>query len=119
MAQLQITSHVLEPTQEYPFAVTAKCYTPQQPAFKPDAESVTLIVTHASGMHKECWEPVLERIFEQQAASSSPAVPRIQEAWSIDSPNHGEAALLNEKILETTWTEVCEQVYAPPVWRCC
>ncbi|KAG8934349.1 hypothetical protein FRC01_003597 [Tulasnella sp. 417] len=106
MTQLEVTSHVLEPTQEYPYAVTAKCYTPS-PGLQAegDNEAVTLILTHASGMHKECWEPVIQLLFEHQATSPR-AVPRIREAWSIDSPNHGEAAVLNEKILEYTWTEV-------------
>ncbi|KIO27083.1 hypothetical protein M407DRAFT_23625 [Tulasnella calospora MUT 4182] len=106
MAQLQVTSHVLEPTSKYPFAVTAKCYSPP-PGSQPegDKEAVTFILTHASGMHKECWEPVLGLIFEHQAANPR-FVPRIREAWSIDSPNHGEAAVLNEKILDDTWTEV-------------
>ncbi|KAG8964820.1 hypothetical protein FRC00_001018 [Tulasnella sp. 408] len=106
MAQLQVTSHVLEPTQNYPFAVTAKCYTPPPDLqAEGDNDTITLILTHASGMHKECWEPTLALIFQHQA-SSPRAVPRIREAWSIESPNHGEAAMLNEKILHDAWTEV-------------
>ncbi|KAG9044423.1 hypothetical protein FS837_008152 [Tulasnella sp. UAMH 9824] len=106
MAQLQVTSHVLEPTQKYPFAVTAKCYTPPSDLqAEGDNDTITLILTHASGMHKECWEPALALIFQHQA-SSPRAVPRIREAWSIDSPNHGEAAVLNEKMLGDVWTEV-------------
>lgn len=48
-------------------------------------------------LDKECWEPVLSKLFEMRTDFGTPL--HVREAWSIDSPNHGESAILNEDIL--------------------
>lgn len=57
-------------------------------------------------MHKECWEPVIEMLFAATEAQESET--KIREVWCIDAPNHGEAAVLNEKFLRTNWLEECK-----------
>jgi hypothetical protein len=102
--KLHITSHVLEPSESYPFAITAKCYRPE--GIKDDPEGLTLVFAHAIGLHKETFEPTIERLFELQAASNNRT--RIRDAWSIDSIQHGEAAVLNEELLKTRFLEECK-----------
>ncbi|KAJ8508417.1 hypothetical protein ONZ45_g9309 [Pleurotus djamor] len=100
----------------YPFSIVAKRYwTPacQRNAFDPDA--LTLIFLHSTSFHKEIWEPTLQHLFDLVANSSI----RIREAWALDCPNHGEAAALNEEVLqkaEYRQSFTCEK-YAQAVHR--
>ncbi|THG95994.1 hypothetical protein EW026_g5760 [Hermanssonia centrifuga] len=55
---------------------------------------VTLILTHASGTHKEHWEPVLENLLPQLQDSSF----SIHEIWAFDWQSHGDSAVLNAGI---------------------
>ena len=62
---------------------------------------------------KEHWEPTLEFLYALLGASSAAPGPsgqgvRIREAWSIECPNHGDAAVLNESVLSWGYTPVCE-----------
>ncbi|KAJ7798639.1 hypothetical protein B0H14DRAFT_3886403 [Mycena olivaceomarginata] len=51
---------------------------------------------HGLGMHKEQWEPILEKLFTLQSEKST----FYREAWSLDWQNHGESAVLNEEALK-------------------
>ncbi|KAJ7509012.1 hypothetical protein B0H11DRAFT_1847506 [Mycena galericulata] len=62
------------------------------------ATRVALVFTHCVGTHKETWVPVIEYLYQFQSSASQCSVI-IAEAWSMDSPNHGEAAAINEKAL--------------------
>ncbi|KAG8891143.1 hypothetical protein FRB99_003828 [Tulasnella sp. 403] len=88
---LQIDAFVLEPSPDYPYFVSAKRYAPRGRMARHHPDNITLILTHALSLHKETWQPVLEFLF---ASNTS-----ITEAWSIDAPNHGEAAVLNDRLL--------------------
>ncbi|ETW87252.1 Esterase/lipase/thioesterase [Heterobasidion irregulare TC 32-1] len=55
---------------------------------------LTLILAHGSGLHKECWEPTLSKLFQIQASEDRSC--RIREAWAFDWQSHGDSALLNE-----------------------
>ena len=55
------------------------------------------------GFHKEHWELVINDL---QAILNKGAKMKIHEIWSIDCPNHGDAAHLNEdalKLCEYLW----------------
>ncbi|KAF9050345.1 hypothetical protein BJ165DRAFT_1457843 [Panaeolus papilionaceus] len=54
---------------------------------------ITIITTHAIGLHKETWEPALRDLIEITETASSPI--RIQEIWSLEAVNHGDGALIN------------------------
>ena len=56
---------------------------------------------------KESWLPTLECLFEMQAKASNTRFTII-EAWSVDSPNHGRAAIMNEARLMNRPEGVCE-----------
>ncbi|KAI0655356.1 Alpha/beta hydrolase fold-1 [Cubamyces menziesii] len=60
---------------------------------------VALFLLHGVAYHKESWLPTLEHLFEIQNATPTTAFT-IVEAWSMDSPNHGRAAVMNDHLLQ-------------------
>ncbi|CAH7689061.1 Alpha/beta hydrolase family-domain-containing protein [Phakopsora pachyrhizi] len=52
--------------------------------------TLTLLLAHANGFHKETWEPTLAQLLV------SPAGRRVEEVWSFDAVNHGDSALIND-----------------------
>ena len=79
----------------------------------PDAVSetredvLTLVFTHGNGAHKEQWELTIQRLFEHQQAATRRAV-RFHDMWSIDIPNQGDSAILNEEVLQWGYDEMCK-----------
>ncbi|KAH0578424.1 hypothetical protein H2248_003572 [Termitomyces sp. 'cryptogamus'] len=53
------------------------------------ASGVTLFFAHANGFPKEIWEPVLQHLLSSSAASV------IDEVWTWESVQHGDACLIN------------------------
>ncbi|KAF8069227.1 Alpha/beta hydrolase family-domain-containing protein, partial [Lyophyllum atratum] len=70
-----------------------------RPTSKP---GIILILIHGVGFNKEIWEPFLEDLGALQRSTGHAIV---KEAWAIDSPNNGEAAVLNDKVLFHTPTD--------------
>ncbi|KAL0948892.1 hypothetical protein HGRIS_009008 [Hohenbuehelia grisea] len=106
------------PSDGYPFYILAKRY--WLPAFEANAsdpEALTLILLHSTSFHKEAWEPSLEDLF--QLASRQKTV-KIREAWTLDCPNHGDAAQLNDEVfkndVEHRQNFTCEK-YARAAYR--
>lgn len=99
--------YVFDPRPHFPLRVVAKRYWTEvcmdTPIDEAQREAVTLIFTHATGFHKEHWEPTIQRLFENQRALPF----RIEDMWSIDAPNHGDAAVLNEDVLAWGY-RICE-----------
>ncbi|KAK0191651.1 hypothetical protein F5146DRAFT_1103580 [Armillaria mellea] len=62
------------------------------------SDALTLLCLHGTSFHKETWEPTLEKIFSL-ASLGGPV--RIREVWTLDCPNHGASAVLNEAVLQT------------------
>lgn len=75
----------------YPLFLTAKRY--WLSGVERNDGAFTLILFHSTGSHKESWEPVLERLFSLAREANG---FQIRDAWSIESPSHGYAAVLNE-----------------------
>ncbi|PCH33060.1 alpha/beta-hydrolase [Wolfiporia cocos MD-104 SS10] len=82
--------------------VVAKNYTSTNPAH----EGLTILLTHCTGAHKEIWEPVLDTLFKRSGSLG------IREVWAVDWQNHGEAAVVNESILEDVPDGLSIQEYA-------
>ncbi|KAI0705335.1 alpha/beta-hydrolase [Earliella scabrosa] len=61
-----------------------------------DSKGVTLFLCHANGFTKEIWEPVLERLL---AGYEAQAKYTIDEIWSWEAANHGDACILNRDSL--------------------
>ncbi|KAG5644670.1 hypothetical protein DXG03_007969 [Asterophora parasitica] len=59
--------------------------------FRRDAQGngITLFIAHANGFPKEIWEPFLGHLL------SSPAASAIDEVWTWESVQHGDACLIN------------------------
>ncbi|KAJ3573284.1 hypothetical protein NP233_g2519 [Leucocoprinus birnbaumii] len=58
-----------------------------------NSTGLTLFFSHANGYPKETWEPILARIF------ASPAAVMIDEVWTWECVQHGDAGLINAKAL--------------------
>lgn len=104
MCTLTRESYVFDPCPNYPLLVTVKRY--WVPGFDDDSEgALTLILTHGVGFHKEIWEPTVEYLYDLFA--KRPSLRRILDIWSIDAPNYGDAAVLNEEVLPREASEHC------------
>ena len=60
-------------------------------------KDLTLVFLHSTGFPKEMWEPIIEELFGGHNGLGT----RIREAYAIDCPNHGMAAVLNDGLLST------------------
>ncbi|KAJ6517471.1 Alpha/beta hydrolase fold-1 [Mycena vitilis] len=60
---------------------------------------LVLLFAHCIGAHKEQWEPTITRILELRSS-------QVQEAWAFDWPTHGDSAILNRALLETSPSRV-------------
>lgn len=116
MPALQSQSYVFDPRPHYPLLVSVKRYWVQ--GFEStDADAVTLVLAHATSLHKELWEPVLEDLYNQVAIPPRVDLPamKIRDAWAIDCPNHGESAALNEETLLSGYAPICKSY--PYTWH--
>ncbi|KAI0329983.1 hypothetical protein GY45DRAFT_1324220 [Cubamyces sp. BRFM 1775] len=99
---MQSKPYTFDARPAFPLLVTARQYwTPDCSRDDPDA--VTLVFAHATGFHKEHWEPTLEHLF---AGLRDQGAVKVRDAWCIDAPNHGEAAKLNERTLQWGYAPV-------------
>jgi pimeloyl-ACP methyl ester carboxylesterase len=66
-----------------------------------DNKRLTLFFAHASGFPKEIWEPTLRHLLFSRVG------PQIDEIWSWEAIQHGDAALLNADTLSGIfdWTD--------------
>ncbi|KAI0797268.1 Alpha/beta hydrolase fold-1 [Irpex lacteus] len=100
MAPLEYEAYTLDPRPRYPFQITAKRYwNPSH--YSDDDDALTLVFAHATGYHKEHWEPTIEDLYDVITEAGRDIKVKIRELWAIDAPNHGDAAVLNEEQL--TW----------------
>lgn len=96
MVSLASQSYVFDPRPNFPLLLTAKRYWSPTSRHLNDPDAFTLIFAHGTGFHKEHYEPTIQDLYGLIPDSGS---PKIREAWSIDCPNHGDAAILNEETL--------------------
>ena len=105
--RIQSRSYTFDPRPNYPLLATAKRYWIDGPDAR-DPNAYTLVFAHAIGFSKEHWEPSIEHLYDFFAGSDdSNTKIRIREVWSIDAPNHGEAAILNEEALQWGYQPIC------------
>jgi len=95
---LQVDEFVFDPRPNYPLLVTAKRYRHANGSTSEDPNALTLILAHGTGFHKEQWEPTVDDLWHIISRCGGGAA--IREVWSIDCPNHGEAAVLNDTTLQ-------------------
>ncbi|KAI0768240.1 Alpha/beta hydrolase fold-1 [Trametes elegans] len=110
---MESKSYVFDPRPAFPLLVTARQYWTSD-CSPDDPDAVSLVFAHSTGTHKEHWEPTLGHLFAHLRESGK---AKIRDAWCIDAPNHGEAAILNEKELlwgynqVFPWEEVARSVH--------
>ncbi|KAL1941272.1 hypothetical protein VTO73DRAFT_7484 [Trametes versicolor] len=78
----------------------AKRYTYSIRGPRPNGSSPTyiLVFAHALGFHKECWEPTISLLLGLGLEpSSDESSPVISQMWTVDCPDHGESAMMNEE----------------------
>ncbi|KAI0654112.1 alpha/beta-hydrolase [Cubamyces menziesii] len=100
---MQSKPYVFDARPTFPLLVTARQYWTSD-CSRDDPDAVTLVFAHATGFHKEHWEPTLEHLLAHLRDQGS---FKVRDAWCIDAPNHGEAAKLNERTLQ--WGYVPEE----------
>ncbi|KAF9269513.1 hypothetical protein L218DRAFT_890089 [Marasmius fiardii PR-910] len=94
---MQSQNFVFDPRPNFPLLVTAKRYRDSKSPHINDPTALTLVYLHGTGFHKEQWEPTIDDLLALVEARGNQV--RIREIWSIDAPNHGDAAILNEETL--------------------
>ncbi|KAJ7594117.1 Alpha/beta hydrolase fold-1 [Mycena floridula] len=114
MVALSSKAYLFDPRPEYPLVTTAKRYwDASSPAYN-DPDALTLIFAHGTGYHKEQWEPTIEELYNLLGQGAL----KIKEVWSLDAPNHGDAAIANEKTLQYGyepifgWEEYARSIFA-------
>ena len=100
-------NYVFDPRPRFPFRIVVKRHwvgelcpdADVDDSFSKTREDVcTLVLIHGLAGHKEHWEPTIQRLFENEQASTRTSV-RFRDMWSLDLPNHGDSAILNEEVL--------------------
>ncbi|KAG6909417.1 hypothetical protein DXG01_000570 [Tephrocybe rancida] len=109
-------SFIFDPRPNYPLVITAKRYWDSNSTHCNDPSALTLILAHGTGFHKEQWEPTIEELYALLAGTGGSS--KVREIWSIDAPNHGDAAVLNEDVLKQGyepifgWEEYARAIHA-------
>jgi pimeloyl-ACP methyl ester carboxylesterase len=96
MPSLISERYSIPPSSDYPLHVVAKRYRLDQDQPNSD-DGFTLIFMHATGSFKEIWEVTIQRLLERQKEVRG---TRVSDIFSIENPNHGESAVLNEDALK-------------------
>lgn len=101
LSTMLVESIICRPTSSYPYHIAAKRYfmhsdgEPVEQPYDEHDEDLTLVFLHSTGFPKEMWEPTIEDLL----AGCNRSGTKIREAYAIDCPNHGEAAVLNDGLL--------------------
>ena len=96
-----VESIICSPTPSYPYHIAAKRYFvhhergPVEQRCDGYDKDLTLIFLHSTSFPKEIWEPTIEDLLHEHNLWGT----RIREAYAIDCPNHGVAAVLNDGLL--------------------
>ena len=99
--------YIVDADSDYDLKVIANLYAADPPCdvTGSDQDGMTLVLCHATGFSKEIWELFLRHFFKRVNADKK---LKIEAVYSIESPNHGESAILNEDILNTKYRNNCE-----------
>ena len=107
-------NYTFDPRPLFPFQIVAKRYWIEECPYAIDRDTssntrenvVTLVFLHANGGHKEFVEPMIQRLFKNQRTSARRTV-QFHDMWSLDMPNQGDSAILNEETLRSGY-DACE-----------
>ncbi|KAG6817019.1 hypothetical protein H0H87_000641 [Tephrocybe sp. NHM501043] len=102
--EISSQSYTFDPRPNYPLLITAKRYWKSTLTDANDPKALTLILTHGTGFHKEQWEPTIDEL--HLLLDGAGLSNKVREIWSIDAPNHGDAAILNEEVLKVGYEPI-------------
>lgn len=89
------------------YFIPTSCVTPETTHLaSEDADALTFIVAHGTGFHKEQMGPMLSDLFNLLIGAQGKI--KVRDAWAIDAPNHGDAAILNEGVLLEGYDQICK-----------
>ena len=103
--------YTFDPRPSFPFLTVAKRYWQPDSPYLDDSTALTLIFAHGTSFHKEQWEPTIDDLQSAVERHTEVSV-RIREIWTVDAPNHGDAAELNEETLKLGYAGVCKSAGA-------
>ncbi|KAF7358660.1 AB hydrolase-1 domain-containing protein [Mycena sanguinolenta] len=107
MVAMHAQSYTFDPRPHYPLLLSANRYWDPTSPHLDDPTATTLIFTHGTGFHKEQIEPTIQDLYNLVPIDGS----KIRDIWSIDSPNHGDSAVLNERALQSGYEPFEWQLY--------
>ncbi|KAF7358636.1 Abhydrolase domain-containing protein mpaH [Mycena sanguinolenta] len=113
MVAMHAQSYTFDPRPHYPLLLSANRYWDPSSPHLDDPTATTLVFTHGTGFHKEQIEPTIQELYDLVPVDG----PKIREVWSIDAPNHGDSAVLNEQVLRSgyepfEWQEYSRALHA-------
>ncbi|KAF8154566.1 alpha/beta-hydrolase [Crassisporium funariophilum] len=97
---LLVERFTLEASPSYPLNVLATRYTLGPSDSYTSGDDYTLICMHAIGSHKESWEVTIRALLSMGRRARQ-STYHIRDVYSIECPNHGESAVLNEDALNS------------------
>lgn len=104
--RLSTRNYVFDPRPAYPYVSAVKRYWIEGSPYLNDEDAITLVLTHGTGFTKELWEPAIDDLLAMNVREGGKI--KIREIWAIDSPNHGESAVLNAKEFQKGPNLICE-----------
>ncbi|CAG8467562.1 17748_t:CDS:2 [Racocetra fulgida] len=100
MSTLNIISHIFPaslerriPGQGGRLRIAANSYVTTDIDTKNNNDKISLVFAHATGFHKELWNPIIKKLHEQRHQWNG------GDIWTLDCSNHGDSALLNKDVL--------------------
>ncbi|KAH7337716.1 Alpha/beta hydrolase family-domain-containing protein [Rhizoctonia solani] len=81
------------PVNDATMWTVANRYAPEKPRVGA-SPAVTIVLSHATGFHKEIWETTLKYLLSTPQGQAN-----IDEIWALDAANHGDSGLLNKDSL--------------------
>lgn len=108
--EFTIDRYTIGPSPSYPLHILANRYMCNNSSLRPH-DGYTLVFMHAIGLHKETWEVTIRHLFALSKVSWGSGL-RIREVYCIESPNHGESAILNEEVLRTQYAHKCNPEFS-------
>ncbi|KAJ6516468.1 Alpha/beta hydrolase fold-1 [Mycena sanguinolenta] len=96
MPALASQSYTFDPRPRYPLRLSVTRYWDPAAPHIDDPTALTLVLTHATGAHKEQYEPTIQDLHNHNLTGPK---TKIREIWIVDAPDHGDSAVLNEQAL--------------------
>ncbi|GAA5991015.1 hypothetical protein JCM11641_007311 [Rhodosporidiobolus odoratus] len=76
---------------------------------KKGGKGLTLVLCHGTGLHKETWEPVLQRMLDELEEEGHVWV---EEIWALDAANQADSAVINEEVMGkgSNWSDLARDL---------